>query len=135
MESVEEILDSLNRLFRAYLDSGRSPDFRAQIIEQANLLLQEGYIIQRMDRDPTPEEAAFLAGSGRRALEELEGIKQEKTTAISRGEFERAADLRELENRLRGALWEKIRRPSSKPFFVLSENEKEIIVFGCWPVT
>lgn len=134
MESKEKRISSLNDLYKEYLESGQDKAMGEQLRTQAALLQQQGFIFKRVDRDPSPGEAASLKGSGRQAQEELFNIHQLKTTAISNGEFERAADLRDLENRIRGSLWERIRMRALKPIFVLSEKPNEIIVYGIWPI-
>lgn len=133
MGSITESISSLNDLYLLYIESNRDPVIGGRIRELADRIKQQGFVIRQVDRNPNPEEVAFLTGKGRRALRELNDIQQQKTTAILRGEFERAADLRDLENELRGALWEKITHHALNQFFVLFDNEEEIIVFGRWP--
>lgn len=134
MESVEDIISSLNDLYVLFIETNRDPVTGKWIREKAYQLQQKGFSIRQADRDPAPGEAALLTARGRKALQELADIQQKKTEAIANGEFEHAADLRKMENQLRGALWERIIRQSSRQFFILSENEQEIIVFGHWPV-
>ena len=130
MNTIESIIAELNELCREYINQQDRFRDSEKIRELFRELKNLGFTIVKPLFDDSSPEYPLLSENGKRDVQQMSGIRQKKRKAIENGEFELAADLRDLERKL----LEKIRldfyQITKDRFFIIPSGNTDLILFN-----
>ncbi len=130
MNRIDSIIEELNELCRDYIkQQDRFRDFE-KIRELFREMKTLGFTIVTPLFEVSSPESQFLSENGKNDLQQMSDIQKKKLQAIKNNEFERAADLRDLERQLLGKIRLDFSQITRDRFFILPSGDTNLIIFN-----
>ena len=124
------MVSKLNKLCALYLlEKGEFKD-KAKIRSTFMRIISRGYSITTPLFDPVTPEYALLSTDGKKDCDQLEYILKIKVIAIKNQNFEHAADLRDLEQRLVRKISADFAIANANKHFVIMDKRTKLIVYN-----
>jgi len=130
MNRIDSIIEELNELCRDYIkQQDRFRDFE-KIRELFREMKTLGFTIVTPLFEVSSPESQFLSENGKNDLQQMSDIQKKKLQAIKNNEFERAADLRDLERQLLGKIRLDFSQITRDRFFIIPSGDTNLIIFN-----
>ena len=130
MATIEELVGELNELCKQYIV--QKEDFKG--IDRFQQLLMEiqdkGYNIEIPSLELVEPVYELLSDEGKKDFDEMMEIRNLKMDAVERHEFERAADLRDIERKLLFKIKMDFSLNTDNQHFILASKMSDLILFN-----
>ena len=130
METIESLVTELNDRCKKYI--AQKEEFREfdRLREVFKAIKDQGYNISTPLFGFTMPEYELLSEGGRRDFHKMKDIQQMKLDAVSARNFERAADLRDIERELSLKIRMDFTINNGNQHFILAGKLPELVIFN-----
>ena len=129
MSSIDDLVFELNEILKQYIDQNgefeEATKLQAVITEIKNL----GYNIATPLSGPMPSEGEILSEEGKYDYKKMIDARKMKIEAVNVQDFERAAELRDVERALAMKISIDFWKEKDKPHMVLTGKISDMVVF------
>jgi len=130
MESIESLVAEINDLCKQYITQKDQFQGKDRMKELFIAIKDQGYNIVAPVLDyPTPE-YELLSLEGKKDFEQMMNIKKQKMEAVEKHDFERAADLRDLERELIRKINIDFSQNNENQSFIFSGKVSDLVIFN-----
>ena len=130
MKTIESLVSELNDLCKQYIAQNDQFQGRERMKELFLEIKDRGYgIVAPILSSSTPE-YELLSEEGKKKFDEVVKVRKMKMAAIKDQEFERAADLRDLERELERKICVDFSQNNEDHYFILAGKIADFIVFN-----
>ena len=130
MKTIESLVSELNDLCKQYIAQKDQFLGKERMKELFLEIKGRGYgIVAPLLASSTPE-YELLSEEGKMKFEEMINVRKMKMVAIKDQEFERAADLRDMERELEKKICDDFSRNNEDQHFILAGKISDFIVFN-----
>jgi hypothetical protein len=128
MKPIGSQLAELNTICEQFHHENGTPESKSRIREIFSDLVKRGYQFVTLTFEPDSAEYEVLSDQGKRLCHRMHETRKKKMEAIHNEQFEKAADLRDLERNILQQVTLDFSAVTLNRFFVLlSEDSREII--------
>lgn len=130
MESIEVLVTELNDLCKQYIAQKDEFQGKDRMKELFMAIKEQGYnVVAPLIEYSTPE-YELLSDEGKRNFDKMMEIKKKKLQAIEMHDFERAADLRDLERELIRKISMDFSQNNENRSFIFSGKISDLVIFN-----
>jgi hypothetical protein len=130
MATIEELVEELNELCKQYIvqkeDFKGTDRFQQLLIE----IQGKGYNIEIPSLELVEPVYELLSDEGKKDFDEMLKVRNLKIDAVERHEFERAADLRDIERKLLFKIKMDFSLNTDNQHFILAGKMSDLILFN-----
>jgi hypothetical protein len=130
MNTIESKLDELNTICFKYPHESGTLEEKSRIRELFSDLVKCGYRFVTLTIEPNTPEYEVLSDDCKKLCHQMHETRKKKIVAIDNKEFEKAADLRDLERILFQQVISDFSKATDYKFFVLLSKDSNEIIFN-----
>ena len=130
MATIESLVSELNELCKRFIAQKEQFKEFDRIREVFTAIKVQGYSISWPHFSFTDPEYEFLSDEGKRDLAKLIDFRNMKLEAVKNSNFERAADLRDIERELIKKIKMDFSRSIENQHFILAGKFPELVLFN-----
>lgn len=130
MATIEELVRELNALCKQFISQKEDFTGKGRFQELLIEIQDKGYNIEIPSLELVEPVFALLSDEGKNDFDEMLKIRNLKMDAVERHEFERAADLRDIERRLLFKIKMDFSLQTENQYFILVGMMSDLILYN-----
>ena len=130
MEPIETLVAELNELCKCFLAQKEQFKESDRFHEVLTAIQDKGYNIEIPSLELVEPVYELLSEEGKKDFDEIMKIRKMKMEAVERQEFERSADLRDIERKLLFKIRMDFSSNTAKQHFILTGKMSDLILYN-----
>ena len=130
MTKIESLVEELNALCKKYIEQKGEFNEKERFRELILQIEMQGYTIAIPGMDMDLPDFDLLSDEGKNDFDRMQEVRKQKKEAVEKREFERAADLRDLERQLTAKIQHDFCAGQEDQHFILAGKMSEILLFN-----
>ena len=130
METIESLVEELNELCKRYIVQKEQFKEKDRFHEVLTAIQDKGYNIEIPSLELVEPVYELLSDEGKKDFDEMMKIRKMKMEAVERHEFERAADLRDIERKLLFKIKMDFSSNTDDQHFILAGKMSDLVIFN-----